>query len=113
MERSRRRPQYPRPARGDRVLSLLAATSFESLSRMRISTLAMVHGYWLIGREIAEVEQHGAEPLSPGRTTSCSPLAGFQVSIIGRFWVSTEGNLGQRRAGPHGEGRPIPNSLPN
>jgi hypothetical protein len=30
----------------------------------------------------------------PAQCLGALPLAGFQVSIIGRFWVSTEGQLG-------------------
>jgi DUF1016 N-terminal domain len=50
------------PAPEEHLYERIAAILDESRSRVaRSINTAMVHAYWLIGREIVEVEQHGAQ----------------------------------------------------
>ena len=50
------------PAPEEHLYERIAAILDEARSRVaRSINTAMVHAYWLIGREIVEVEQHGAE----------------------------------------------------
>lgn len=50
------------PASEDHLYERIASILDEARSRVaRSINTAMVHAYWLIGREIVEVEQHGAE----------------------------------------------------
>ena len=51
-----------RPAPEEHLYERVAAILDEARSRVvRTVNTAMVHAYWLVGREIVEVEQHGAE----------------------------------------------------
>lgn len=51
-----------RPASEEHLYERVAAILDEARSRVaRTVNTAMVHAYWLVGREIVEVEQHGAE----------------------------------------------------
>jgi len=51
-----------RPVPEERLYERIAAILDDARSRVaRTVNTAMVHAYWLIGREIVEVDQHGAE----------------------------------------------------
>lgn len=56
-----------RPAPEEHLYERIAAILDEARSRVaRTVNTAMVHAYWLIGREIVEVEQQGAERAAYG-----------------------------------------------
>ncbi len=76
------------PAPEEHLYERIAAILDEARSRVaRSINTAMVHAYWLIGREIVEVEQHGVERagygegLMKGVATRLSPKFGKGFSL--------------------------------